>query len=686
MEKTLIFINKLPICNSFKDAIDSFRNIINYIFNNHNDINEEDIDFLFSNSDNLNNILNVLINTKSKKENHEFSNLCYSNNYAEILLLGYVKKNKLDINEILEDGEIKKKIILSTDETNMYIDKWQKEHDYNARNKLLEANDGLVWKIVNKYSGAFNYDDFEDMLQEGRIGLMKAIDRYDYSYGFRFSTYAWNWIKQQVLRSISEQTRIIRIPGNQVEKINRINKVAKELQNQLDRRPTLEEISEVVGIKTSDAQFLLSLNKNVISLDQKIKDDMKSRTLSDVIMLDESLENDTLKEINKIEILSTIYETLTPREVKIISLRWGLNDTRIHSLQEIANMYGLTRERIRQIEAKAIKKLKSPGVIRKLHSASNNEPIISIPTPLFNVFKDYNQKELYDAIAKLPLDYQKIIFKRYGDSLMENKQVSLNELQLLYQVIFEELEKVLKEDNLIIMAPFLSNFTDESMDSIIEAVSELGPKAKLLLVEAYGSNFEQTNPIQKNNYNKLMKIIKDIKTKVFTNNIKNNIHSIYDLFPEYDREVVLNAIESPDAISNTKVLYTVFGKNLDELLTVSPNDYMYVISVVKPVITNYIKLREKDLNKRKDSPKSIFKLTNFSKNDILTGIDKYLSDIEKEMLYKYYGYDLDDPKYMLLTDYYKSFVEKMILYKLFNGISLNKLNDVKQDNCSILKK
>ena len=238
------------------------------------------------------------------------------------------------------------------------------EGDQSAKNELVEANLRLVVSLARHYQGCGL--SYQDLIQEGNIGLIKAAEKFDVSKGFRFSTYASWWIKQALSRAIADQSRTIRIPVHMTENINKFKKTERELLSQLNREPKIKEIADAMGISEKQAKEIQSYIVEPTSLDIQVGDD-DDTTIGSFIEDTHFVnpESAYIKESNG-DVVNAVLDTLSDREANILRLRFGIGSKKAMTLEEVGKEYGLTRERIRQIEAKALRKLRHPSRSKKL--------------------------------------------------------------------------------------------------------------------------------------------------------------------------------------------------------------------------------------------------------------------------------------------------------------------------------
>ncbi|MBP7401210.1 MAG: RNA polymerase sigma factor RpoD [Clostridia bacterium] len=251
------------------------------------------------------------------------------------------------------------KIPLLTAEEEQILGQRILDGDLDSKNRLIEANLRLVVSIAKKYVGRGM--SFLDLIQEGNLGLIKAVDKFDHSKGFKFSTYATWWIRQAITRAIADQARTIRIPVHMVETINKLIRVQRQLVQELGREPEIEELAEAMGMPVDKVREIMKISQEPVSLEKPIGEEEDSH-LGDFIP-----DDDAMSPVDQVtytllrEQLLNAMDTLTTREEKVLRLRFGLDDGRPRTLEEVGKEFDVTRERIRQIEAKALRKLRHPS-------------------------------------------------------------------------------------------------------------------------------------------------------------------------------------------------------------------------------------------------------------------------------------------------------------------------------------
>ena len=259
--------------------------------------------------------------------------------------------------------EIGKISLLSLDEE-LALSKRVEEGDEEAKRLLAESNLRLVVSIAKRYVG--RNLSFLDLIQKGNIGLMKAVDKFDASKGYKFSTYATWWIRQAITRAIADQAKTIRVPVHMVETINKLKRIQRQMTLELNREPTEAELAKKMNTTEEKVREIFKISQDPLSLETPIGEEDDSH-LGDFLKDESSMspEEYAINEVLKDEIEEVLC-TLTPREEEVLKLRFGLKGGTCHTLEEVGNMFGVTRERIRQIEAKALRKLRHPSRSRKL--------------------------------------------------------------------------------------------------------------------------------------------------------------------------------------------------------------------------------------------------------------------------------------------------------------------------------
>ena len=251
------------------------------------------------------------------------------------------------------------KIPLLEAEREMYLAEQVSLGNKDAKDELVEANLRLVVSIAKRHVGKGMY--FLDLIQEGNLGLMKAVEKYDHTKGFKFSTYATWWIRQAITRAIADQARTIRIPVHMVETIHKVSRTARQLQQENGKEPTTDEIAKKLGMTSERVREIMKIAQDPVSLETPIGEEEDSH-LGDFVEDNETpAPSETASYALLREQLSDVLRTLTPREEQVLKLRFGLEDGRTRTLEEVGKQFDITRERIRQIEAKALRKLRHPS-------------------------------------------------------------------------------------------------------------------------------------------------------------------------------------------------------------------------------------------------------------------------------------------------------------------------------------
>ena len=325
----------------------------------------EELKGLDVDSDTLDDIYNMLVENNIEIMSDTVDNSNDDEDPTSLVVEDLTLSKDIKINDpvrmyLKEIGRIN---LLTTDEEFEYA-RLAEQGDEYAKKMLAESNLRLVVSIAKRYVGRGML--FLDLIQEGNIGLMKAVDKYDPDKGFKFSTYATWWIRQAITRAIADQARTIRAPVHMVETINKLARAQRQLTQELNREPSEEELAKKLGITVEKVREVYKISQDPVSLETPIGEEDDSH-LGDFIKDERTMSPEEYATVEMLkEELTNVLLTLTDREEKVLRLRFGLDDGQCRTLEEVGQIFGVTRERIRQIEAKALRKLRHPSRSRKL--------------------------------------------------------------------------------------------------------------------------------------------------------------------------------------------------------------------------------------------------------------------------------------------------------------------------------
>jgi len=306
-----------------------------------------------------------MLKMETEKEAEEYEKKGKGAKKTEIALEEYLGDSSSDLVQMYlrEIGRVS----LLTAEEEVKLAKAIEKGDLAAKQKLTEANLRLVVSIAKKYVGRSHNLSLLDLVQEGNIGLFRAVEKFDYRKGYKFSTYATWWIRQAITRALADQSRTIRIPVHMVETINKYTQITRRLVQELGREPLPEEIAAEMGIEVEKIHHIQKISQETVSLETSVGDSDDDSVLGDFIEDTETImpHQAASRKLLKNHVIEVL-DKLTPREQKILKIRFGLEDGVTHTLEEVGQEFGVTRERIRQIEAKALEKIREHQLLKKL--------------------------------------------------------------------------------------------------------------------------------------------------------------------------------------------------------------------------------------------------------------------------------------------------------------------------------
>ena len=472
-----------------------------------------------------------------------------------------------------------------------------KQGDKRARDIMVEKNLRLVIKIAIKYQGRGL--EISDLIQEGSIGLMKSIDRFDLKKGCRFSTYATWWIRQAIVIAIKEQGRAIRIPSYLNEKSSKIKNVVINLEKELGREPTTEEIANKLNISTKEIEKILNLSQTITSINQRINDDNYSE-LGDFIENNTATpEEATLEKVTAEEIRDKL-SILNDRQQQIIKLRFGLDGDEPRTLQEIGDILGCTRENVRLIELKILKKLK-----RSMYKWRDEKAISKPDVPVHNsrsrdniydYFRKYSKEEINEVIEELGDRALTVLHMRFGDdfaNLIFDSNLTEQDKIYLKRYIFPKLKKALEQNKKTRIPkeiPLISKVSpptdsDEELDDLLESANLDAEKVNISETTRERKNIITNEYIKKLETGvKKMNELENIKTTQNRKNKKSR-SNIYDYFSEYEKSEIDEVIEGLDEKS-LMALHIKYGEDFANPVngTLSEDDKKFIQGCVFPKI------------------------------------------------------------------------------------------------------
>ena len=673
LNKIVNFINQ-----KFSDTLDFKSNYYNLLlltkllnkqFSN-NSFTVDIATILINNSEKLEKSLKILVNSNYHNKDFLIKKYFDLNELAE-LINAYFNINNLDISSWL--GISNRPKIINEDFNKLVIQ--AQSGDILARNKLIEDNIGLVKFIISKYESRLIISDFDDLLNEGVLALIKSIERFDVNKGTKFSTYAVIWLKQNIFRYIANMERTIRRPI----KVETLIWQVQNAQNTLiaDNKPyEANDIAEFLNIDIKAVKKALDLisKGTIYSLDKTFGED-EDNSFSSFVANDVDIENDIIDKIYKDNLFELIRNYLSDKEYEIICYRFGKYG-RIYSLEELGLKYHLTRERIRQIEKKAISKLSSPYFKSLISINDKNYEKINLgnlqtPKPVtyhlnksfYAYFPDYLKQEVDYAFKSLSIKHKNLVYQIYGQSLTEYHLVSNTKCIYFEKTIVNTLNKILFL-NRINKINILEYFSNYSYDEITFAINVLISSYKTIVYRKYGQSLTANYDLDYKETNILFKKIFPLISKYLILIHKLNSNSLFEIFPNIHVDELKYFI-SQLSLEDQNLIFDTYGHNLNEKSNNAKNIILLkVISTLTDEIYSpiFCILR-----------KNIYELLNTnSQSEIIEAINR-LNETDQNLIYARYSFDItkDYQKYLEFINYYaKDDFNELIMFIILKLIKI----------------
>ena len=637
---------------------------------------------LLNKSEILMNIFNFLVKIKSQ----DLKDLYHNSISISTLFMAYSEINKFNLDGFLY-GEItsRDRKILTNEEVKALMIRI-KAGDEAARNILVERNMGLIRKYAGTY--ARNYGmEFEDLMQQGSIGLLDAIEKFDYTLGYRFSTYATWWIRQEINRYCEDNCNTVRIPAHTRQLINKIRRTRQQIYRDTGIYPENSEVASILGITEEKVKELIELKiDSLVSLEQKIHDEEDGTELG-AFVADDSYEpeEEALNGMTHAKLLKILDDVLTPKEKEIIMYRMGFHG-RVYTLEEVGQQYGVTRERIRQIEAKALRKLSHPSVKKKLETTEKSHNVQTIQD-ITHFFPNYSFEQIRIMVPYLPENQKALVYKMFGKTLKDYYALGPSDIHNFKHLVIPSLNKLLKGESLYKEpVSIFAEFAGYSKEEILAAVSRLTDKQKTYLYSRYGEDLEGLNIVTPTEARYISGFIFPTIGKILRGEVPTTKKSIFDWFQEYRKEEVIEAINKLPASERTAV-YQRFGETLEDFREgINPTTASFVRSTVRSHIGKL--LRGEELGQK---TLTIFDwYPDYSKEEVIAAINKLPTKM-KSSVYERFGYGLDENHTLIDTSYLRTTVRNNIgkllkgetievnssmlsLVELFSGYPQGKLN------------